>query len=131
MKKSISKRQRKQLLRAQQGELDAVLMYDRLAKRVKGERDAAAFRRLASDEDRHASVFFELTEKTLKPKKTKAIMIPLMYRLIGKKKLYPLIAKKEYDAAKKYEGLLAAFPQVERVKNDETYHGDAVLSLLK
>ena len=131
MKQKISRKQRKHLLYAQQGELDAVLMYERLAKRVRHQRDAEAFRRLAADENRHASVFFELTGKTLKPRKTKAVFVPLLYTLIGRKKLYPIIAKNEYSAAEKYEGLIGAFPQVERVKNDETHHGDAVLSLLK
>lgn len=130
MQDAISRAQMDRLLLSQQGELDAVLMYERLAKRVKNERDAAAFRRLADDEARHADVFYELTGRVLKPKHTKAVLIPLLYTLVGAKKLYPIIAQAEYDAAKKYEGLIGDFPQVERVKNDETHHGDAVLSLL-
>ena len=46
-----------QLLFAQQGELDAVLMYNKLAEKVKDEKDAAAFKQLAAEEGRHASVF--------------------------------------------------------------------------
>ena len=50
--------------------------------------------------------------------------------ILGKKKLYPIIAKKEYDAADKYKHLLADFPEVESVMNDEVHHGDAVMGLL-
>ena len=60
-----------------------------------------------------------------------AIMIPLLYKTIGREKLYPIIAKGEYDAAEKYKGIIADFPEVETVMNDETHHGDAVLSLLE
>ena len=127
----ITGKQRKQLLKSQQGELDAVLMYRRLAKRVKKEQDREAFLRLASDEDRHASVFYAYTKTDLKPKHAKAILIPLLYRLAGPEKVYPLIAKGEYGAAKKYVDLLRDFPEVERVLQDENHHGDAVLSLLK
>ena len=50
----------KALLRAQQGEVDAVLMYNNLAE-VVNETDAAIFRQLASEEGGHASVFHNYT----------------------------------------------------------------------
>ena len=71
-----------------------------------------------------------MTGEVLQPKNTKAIVIPILYRVIGKKKLYPIIAGKEYDAEKKYESVAARFPEVESVKADERRHGDTVLKLL-
>ena len=120
-----------QLLFAQQGELDAVLMYNKLAEKVKDEKDAAAFKQLAAEEGRHASVFHAYTKKVLKPKKTKAVFVPMMYSLVGRKVLYPIIAKGEYDAAEKYKDLVPIFPEVESVMHDETRHGDIVSGLLK
>ena len=127
---SITAEERKILLKSQQGELDAVKMYNALAKVVKDPREAATFRQLAAEEGRHASVFKAMTNEVLKPKSTKAIVIPLLYLVIGKKKLYPIIAKREYDAVKKYEPVAARFTEVESVKNDEQRHGDTVLGLL-
>ena len=127
---SITAEERKILLKSQQGELDAVKMYNALAKVVKDSRDAETFRQLAAEEGRHAAVFKAMTNEVLKPKSTKAIVVPLLYRVIGKKKLYPIIAKKEYDAKVKYEPVAARFSEVERVKNDEQRHGDTVLALL-
>ena len=127
---SITAEERSVLLKSQQGELDAVKMYNALAKVVKDPRDAETFRRLAAEEGRHAAVFKAMTNEVLKPKSTKAIVIPILYRVIGKKKLYPIIARKEYDAFKKYEPVAARFPEVESVKNDEQRHGDTVLALL-
>ena len=120
----INKTDMKVLLKSQQGELDAVLMYNELAKVVKDSRDSDTFKQLASEEGRHASVFKNLTNQTLKPKKTKAILIPLLYRLIGKKKLYPMIAQGEYDAEKNYAPVVAKFPEVQSVQSDEHRHGD-------
>lgn len=122
--------QKKTLLASQQGELDAVLMYKALAKTVKDPHDAETFLALAAEEGGHAAVFKALTRETLKPKRTKAILLPLLYRVLGKKRVYPMIAKGEYDAVKKYEPVVAQFPQVESVKNDEQRHGDTVLGLL-
>ena len=120
-----------QLLFAQQGELDAVLMYNKLAEKVKDAKDAAAFKQLAAEEGRHASVFHAYTKKVLQPKKTKAVFVPLMYSIVGRKVLYPIIAKEEYAAAKKYKKIVGLFPDVESVMNDETRHGDIVSGLLK
>lgn len=127
---SITAEERKVLLKSQQGELDAVKMYNALAKVVKEPSEAETFRQLAAEEGHHAAVFKAMTNEMLKPKNTKAIVIPLLYRVIGKKTLYPIIARKEYDAAKKYEPVAARFPEVEAVKNDEQRHGDTVLALL-
>ena len=127
---SITAEERKILLKSQQGELDAVKMYNALAKVVKDPREAATFRQLAAEEGRHASVFKAMTNEVLKPKSTKAIVIPLLYLVIGKKKLYPIIARREYDAEKKYRSVAARFSEVESVKNDERRHGDMIMSLL-
>ena len=127
---TLTDAQRKTLLASQQGELDAVLMYMALAKTVKDPRDAETFRALAAEEGGHAAVFRALTQEILKPKRTKAILLPLLYRVLGRKRVYPMIAKGEYEAVKKYEPVAAEFPQVESVKMDEQRHGDTVLGLL-
>ena len=127
---TITAEERKVLLAAQQGELDAVKMYIALAKAVKDPADAETFRLLAAEEGQHVAVFKALTDQVLKPKNAKAILLPILYRVVGKKKLYPVIARGEYDAVKKYEPVAARFPEVESVKNDEQRHGDTVLALL-
>ena len=127
---AISKEERKVLLKAQQGELDAVKMYNALAKTVTEEKDAEVFRQLAAEEGRHAAVFKAMTGEVLKPKSTKAVLLPILYRVIGRKKLYPMIAKGEYDAEKKYSSAAARFSEVESVKSDEHRHGDMVMALL-
>ena len=126
----MTPKQYKELLRSQQGETNAVLMYKRLAQVVKTEREREAFLQLAREEGRHASVFHAYTKQVLKPQKTMSVVLPLLYRLLGKRWLYRLIAKGEYDAAVAYEHLIADFPEVESVKNDEKRHGDIVSALL-
>lgn len=126
----MTPKQYKELLRSQQGETNAVLMYKRLAQVVKTERERETFLQLAREEGRHASVFHAYTKQTLKPQKTMSVIMPLLYRLLGKKRLYRMIAKGEYDAAVAYEHLIADFPEVESVRNDEKRHGDLVSALL-
>ena len=121
----------KALIKSQQGELDAVAMYKELAKVVKDEKDRETFLKLAAEEGGHANVFKELTNKVLKPKKTLATIVPILYKIIGKKRLYPIVAKGEYGAVDNYAPIAEKFPSIESVKNDEKRHGDTVLELLK
>lgn len=130
VERQLTKEQMAVCLKAQQGEVDAVAMYERLAEKVRDDADRKAFARLAADEARHAAVFRKYTNRDLKPGLTKRIVVPAMYRIIGKKKLYPVIAGREYEAADKYKPLIADFPEVEAVMNDEVRHGDAVMGLL-
>lgn len=81
------------LLKSQQGELDAVLMYQALAEVVKDTKDADTFRKLAAEEGHHAAVFHGLTNENLKPKKTLAILMPILYKIIGKKEALPAYRK--------------------------------------
>ena len=53
----MTQEQLKELMRSQQGELNAVLMYQRLAKVVKSDKERDTFLQLAKEEGRHASVF--------------------------------------------------------------------------
>lgn len=127
---NISDNDMKLLLKAQQGELDAVMMYNLLADTVKDKTDAETFRKLSAEEGRHAAVFKGMTGNVLKPKKALGIAVKTMYRLIGRKRLYPFIAKGEYDAAKTYAPLVKKFPEIESIMNDENRHGDTIRGLL-
>jgi len=128
---TLTAAQKKILKGAQQGEIDAAYMYEKLAEVVTDAKDKDAFVRLAGDEARHADVFIRYTGQTLRVNPAKAIFIPAMYKAVGKEKLYPIIAKAEYDAADKYMNIIADFPEVEAVMNDEVHHGDAVMGLLE
>lgn len=123
--------QMKALIAAQQGEEDAVYMYQQLAGVVRDAADCEAFTRLASDEARHAEVFKKYTGREFEPKPAKGIFVPLMYRVLGRKRVYPIIAKGEYAAAEKHKNIIKDFPEVEEVMNDEVHHGDAVMGLLE
>ena len=89
---------RKELIKSQQGELDGVATYLKLADTVHNPSDAEAFRKLAADEGKHAAVFKRYTNVALKPKKLQANAVSVFYRLLGKRALYPLIARFEYAA---------------------------------
>ena len=127
----ISKKDMKVLLKSQQGELDAVLMYKALAKVAKLQKDKDTFLQLAQEEGHHAAVFHKLTQTELTPKHTKEILLPILYRIFPRWILYSAIARGEYAAVKTYLPVAQKFPEVESVRNDEKRHGDMMKGLLK
>ncbi|MBQ6266471.1 MAG: rubrerythrin [Clostridia bacterium] len=106
-------------------------MYRALAAVAQDARDAAVFRRLAADEARHAKVFESLTQSVMIPKKKLSLLVPLLYRTLGRRRVYAVIADQEQDAAKNYEALAADFPAVKEVQADEVRHGNMVAALLE
>ena len=126
----ITKKEMKVLLKSQQGELDAVLMYNALAEVAKLQKDKDTFRQLAKEEGHHASVFHKLTQRESAQKHTKEILLPILYKILPHCVLYPAIAQGEYAAVKTYAPVAEKFPEVESVKNDEKRHGDTVKGLL-
>lgn len=127
----MTEEQRKTLLRSQQGELDGVETYLMLADTVHNPSDQKAFRQLAADEGRHAAIIKKYTGTILRPGKLQARTVSILYDILGKKILYPLIARFEYDAIPKYRTLERDFPELGSVMNDEKRHGDIINMLAK
>ncbi|MCR5697331.1 MAG: hypothetical protein K6G73_10210 [Marinilabiliaceae bacterium] len=128
---ATTQKEMKFLLNSQQGEMDAVLMYKALADKVNDAKDAETFRLLAAEEGHHAAIFKNITNQVLKPRKSLAILTLLLFNILGKRRLYRVIAKGEYAAYDKYKTIVECYPEVESVKNDEKRHGDMVMALLK
>ena len=126
---AITKKMRKELNRNQFGEQAAVQMYSMLAKRMKDPRDAAAMERLSKDEARHAFAFRALTGNEVPPFPLLGVGVTLLYRIVGKKTLFRLMAKAEYAAEKGYRHLIPQFPELDAVRADEGKHGDALMKL--
>ncbi len=117
------------ILQSQQGEIDAVLMYQQLARRCEDAEIKELLLQTASDEGGHGSVFHKLSGIELKPKKTKARLVPFLGKIIGAPKLYRIIAKQEYAAENGYEFLAKHYESVRDVQKEEKIHGDRMTKI--
>ena len=117
------------LIKSQQGEIDAVLMYQRIADKIADQKTKDEILQTATDEGRHGAVFRELTGVLLKPRKTKAILVPCLMSVIGKRRTFKLIAGQEYAAESKYEEIVTKYPSVVAVQKDEHMHGDRMMDI--
>lgn len=117
------------LLSAQQGEVNAVLMYREFAKITKDEKLKKIFLEAAADEGRHASILSKYTNQKLQPQKAQAKLLGIAYRLLPKKLIFFAISKGEYAGGDSYKPHLDKYPEFEEMMNDEYRHGDTFKSL--
>lgn len=131
MKSMTTNEEKKQLLKAQQGELNAVLIYRKLGELVKDELHKETFLKVAEDEGKHAAILKKYTGEALQPKKTKALLIATIYRLFGLKKTLQILSDGEYKAAKGYIELAEKHTDIKEIMQDEKHHGDLMKNLIK
>lgn len=112
----------KKLLKAQQGELDAVLLYQAIAGLVKDEAMKEKLKQIAADEGKHASILRAYTEKVLRPKRTKAVVVSFLYRILGHSAVCTLLSNGEMKSIPSYETLVSDFPRIKEIMEDELRH---------
>lgn len=109
------------LLKAQQGEINAVILYQKMANRVA--KDNQPIREkllgLASDEGRHASMLKKLTGEVLQPTSTLANMVVCLSYILGIKRTLLIMAKAEHKALETYKPFVAQYPELEPMRLDE------------
>ena len=122
------------LKKSQQGELDAVPMYNALAKKFEDKNPEVAeiLKCMAADEGRHASVFKSISgDASLRPKMLQTKAVPVLMNLIGKKKMFKIIAGQEYKAFDTYAPWVEKFPEIASVQADEKRHGDLCMKIVE
>lgn len=127
----MTNEQKEKLVKSQQGELNAVLIYQRLAKITKDKKGKEIFLEIASDEGKHAAILKSYTNTVLKPKETKAKLVSFLYKLIGHNFVIGLLEKGELASIDNYNPLKENFPEIQQIIDDELRHAEMAKSLLK
>ena len=128
---AITGKEKQQLVKSQQGELDAVILYRKLAEMTKGTKNKQTFLKIATDEGKHAVILRKYTGEKLEPKRTKALIITVIYKTLGEKFTLKVIGKGEFKAAKEYLPLVDKFPNIKEIIKDENLHGELMVSMLR
>jgi len=121
------------LLKAQQGEINAVVIYQKIADRVAKNHPEIHQKLLAlgSDEGRHAHMLGKLTGEVCRPKSTLANVVLCLSYLIGKKRTLLLMAKTERQALETYKPFVAQYPELEPMRLDEGRHCETLEGIVR
>lgn len=120
----MTSKQKGKLLKAQQGELDGVIIYRKLAEIVKDKDIKDKFLKIAADEGKHAAILKAYTGEVLKPKSIKAKIVITIYKALGNNFTLNLLANGELKAAKNYNELAQDFPNIQKIIKDEKKHAE-------
>ena len=129
--RDLSASEREQLLHAQQGELDAVLLYQSISSLVNRDELKSVLLDVAADEGRHALVLKEYTGAKLVASQRKARQVGFLYRFLGHRATMKILAKGENKAAEGYRLLIDQFPRLSSIMLEEMEHANRLLALAR
>ncbi len=112
----------KKIIKSQQGELDAVLVYRKLAAKTTNKKEKQLFLTLAAEEGKHAAILKNITQATCTPKKFKSQFVSLFYSVFGLNRTLNILVKGELAAIPFYEEIMVQYPVVKTLRNDEEKH---------
>ncbi len=127
----MTEEQRQILIKAQQGEVNAALMYQRLADLVRDRKIAEQLRLIGREEGKHGSIFYRLTNEKLQVGDREAKAITMIYRIIGAKLTFKFLAAQEMSAAKRYAEVMDDFHEMVQIRLDEENHSGILEELSK
>ncbi|MEG1615603.1 MAG: ferritin family protein [Bacteroidales bacterium] len=113
---------KKELLKAQQSELETVVIYKYLAAVAKDEEMKAVFQKMATEEGRHAGILRKYTGETLQRKDKPRFMFRLMTKVLGIRYTMKMMVMTEMKTAEAYAPMAASVPLMKDVVNDEKRH---------
>ncbi len=127
---TISEKAKKIISTMQQNELTEAIIYKKIAKFAKGEKNKKTLLRLSDEELKHYEIWKEYTGKELKPQKGKIFKYTLIARLFGYTFAIKLMEKGEANAQDQYQMIMDEVPEASRIKEEEEVHENALIEIL-
>ncbi|MGL4293123.1 MAG: ferritin family protein [Bacteroidales bacterium] len=113
---------KEQLLKAQESEMETVVIYRYLAERAKDPEHKNIFLKMASDEGKHAGILRKYSGKTVERKEKPAFRFRLMTRIFGVKMVVRMMLTSEQKNAEAYAPVAKANPAMREILKDERRH---------
>ncbi len=115
-------------LKAQKEEINGHLMYKKLAKRDKNNRELLS--KIASEELKHYYILKKITQKDVKPNKFKLFLFNILEYLFGITFVLKLMEKSEEKAQANYKFLENKYPEIKSLLEEEEKHEDELIKLI-
>lgn len=119
-----------QLIRIQRHEMTGYEIYNRLAKRVRHEKNAKVLERIAHHELNHYNILKKYSGVSVGPSKIKVSWYLLLVRLLGLTFALKLMERGEKESDKVYAAIRSQIPEVEQILKDEELHEHELLDML-
>ena len=130
MTKNISEKALKIIQKMQQNELDESVIYKKIAKFAKGEKNKEVLNRLSDEERAHYEIWKKYTGKQLKVNKLKVFKYSFLAKVLGFTFAVKLMEKGEEGAQDEYALIADEVEESVHIRAQEHEHEQALLEML-
>jgi vacuolar iron transporter family protein len=127
---SLSPELRKKVLRFQQDEVDSAAIYSIIASSLPDKKNGDIMLAMASDELKHAKRWESVTSIMLKPSKLKISFFRLTAKILGITFAVKKLEKGEAEGQSGYKSVLAEFPDVQAIIDEENRHENELIGMI-
>ena len=128
--KTISEKAMAIIKKMQQNELNESIIYEKIAKFAKGQKNKETLLRLSGEEKAHYEIWKNYTNTELKPQKMKIFKYSFIARIFGFTFAIKLMENGEQGAQKEYDIIASEVPESLSIKNQEEEHEAALIEML-
>jgi len=118
-------------LALQKGELTESIIYERIARFVKDQRNSKILSDIGKEEKRHHDIWERYTHEKVKPSYVRIFLYIIIARLFGFTFAVKLMENREGDATTYYLTLENVIPEARKISEDEEHHEHELLQMLK
>lgn len=130
MQKTLSKTQLDLLSSFQKDEATSALLYNKIANRLKDKKNKIILQRIATEEQAHAHIWKQYTQKEIKPNFIKVFFYQIVSFILGYTFVIKILETNEYKGIKALQSIQNDFPEVEHVIAQEEAHEQELISML-
>ena len=129
-KKPLPPKALKTILAMQRNEITEYHIYNKIANRIKDEKNRKTLRSIAAEEMRHGKIWESYTGIQIEPDKKKIFWYNLLSIVFGYTFALKLMEEGETNATEIYASLEDSVPEAKRISEDEDAHEHALLDVL-
>lgn len=130
MIKKISQKAFSVIKKMQQNELTESVIYDKISKFAKGDKNKETLKRLANEEKAHYEIWKTYTGIEMKPDKFKVFKFCFLARILGFTFAIKLMEMGEENAQEKYSLLAEEVEESTFIRQQEEEHEEALIAIL-
>jgi VIT1/CCC1 family predicted Fe2+/Mn2+ transporter len=120
----------KTVLRFQRDEVESAAIYGRMAERVPDRANADVMRRIAREEVAHAAKWESVTGRKVAPRGLRVAWYVLIARVLGLTFTVKKLEKGESEAQDGYRAVLAEFPDMQEIIDQEKRHEEELIAMI-
>ena len=120
----------KEVIADQKNELDASIIYGRIAARMKDPTNKKLLTSISSDEKKHYEILKKYSGRDVKPRRFKIFRFLLYARIFGITFAFKLLENAEGDAHEDYAKIAEHLPELKQIMDDEERHERELIEML-